>query len=169
MWSDTLLLAERQHLMRLALWGAMSVLTGTVLLALVAARRLDSPLLRHFAIQGGAWGAVELAVAVLGLRTLALRDWAGAMRLVHQLWLKTGLDVAIVAVGATLAIMGWSLAARRVTARDGTAGDPGSASPLGLDDIPPRRLGAVGAGVAVALHGAAMGVLDVYLLSQIVV
>jgi hypothetical protein len=44
MWADTLLVLERGHLLRLALWGGGSVLAGTLLLALLAIRRIDAPL-----------------------------------------------------------------------------------------------------------------------------
>lgn len=56
MFADTLLAAERGHLLRLALWGAMSVVAGSAILALLSARRVRSPLLQHFAIQTAAWG-----------------------------------------------------------------------------------------------------------------
>ena len=36
MWADTLLLAERAHLLRLFAWGGGSVVVGGVLLALLA-------------------------------------------------------------------------------------------------------------------------------------
>lgn len=136
MWSDTLLAIERAHLVRLAVWGAASALAGTALLALLALRRTrrgESALLRHFAIQTVAWGTIDLGLALLGVRSLAPRDLAGATRLDRFLWLNTGLDAGYAAVGLTLAITGWLLG---------------------------RRLGLVGAGIGVTIQGLALLVLD---------
>ena len=133
MWADTLLLAERSHLTRLVAWGAASVLLGSALAALLAVRRARSPLLTHFAIQTAAWGAIDLGLAALAWRGLAMRDADGATRLDRILWLNTGLDVGYVAVGLTLAITGWVLG---------------------------RRLGPVGAGLGIVVQGAALLVLD---------
>jgi hypothetical protein len=139
--ADTLLAAERGHLLRLALWGAMSVVTGSGLWAVLAARRERSPLLKHFAIQTGAWGAVDLAICAAAWRSLALRDLAGAISLDRFLWFNIGLDVGYVAVGATLALAGWRLS---------------------------RSLALVGAGIGVIVQGAALAVLDLVLASMIV-
>ena len=133
MWSDTLLLAERAHLLRLLAWGAASVLLGSALAALLAVRRADSPMLTHFAIQTAAWGAIDLALAGLAWRGLEMRDAAGATRLDRILWLNTGLDVGYIAVGLTLAITAWLLG---------------------------RRLGPIGAGLGIIVQGAALLVLD---------
>jgi hypothetical protein len=144
MWADTLLSAERAHLLRLLAWGASSVLAGTALLAWLRARGRPSAggLLQHFAIQTAAWGAVEIAFAAIGWRSLALRDLAAATRLDRLLWMNVGLDVGYILVGATLAIVGWRL---------------GEA----------RRLGVVGAGTGVVVQGAALLLLDLLLASQI--
>lgn len=142
MFADTLLAFERAHLVRLLAWGAGSVLAGTLLLALVAARRAagPAPLLWHFAVQTVAWGAIDLALALWAQRGLALRDNAGARALERLLWLNLGLDVGYVAVGVTLALTGW---------------------------IVGRRLGAVGAGLGVVVQGAALFLLDVLFVQQI--
>ena len=140
MWADTLLAAERAHLLRLALWGAASLLIGTALVAVLRLGRPRSPLLKHFGIQTGAWGAVELGVALLLLRWLALRDLSGATRLDRRVWMNIGLDLGYVLVGITLAVIGW----RAV-----------------------RRFGLVGAGMAIVLQGAALAVLDLLLAGQI--
>lgn len=140
MWADTLLLLERGHLLRLALWGAASMLSGTVVLALLTWRRAPAPLLRHFAIQMLAWGGVILAFCAWSQRGLALRNYAGAQALVNFLWLNTGLDAGYMMLGATLAI---------VCARVG-------ARPAG-----------VGAGVAIVLQGVALFLLDVRLITLI--
>src|SRR4249920_1531789 len=107
MWADTLLVAERAHLLRLALWGGANLLIGTVVVAMLRVRRVRSPLLDHFGIQTAAWGAVELSLALLGQRSLSLRDLAGATRLDRMLWLNIGLDVGYILVGLSLAIIGW--------------------------------------------------------------
>ena len=140
MWADTFLAIERAHLLRVGAWGIACVLVGTLLLAIHAARRLRSPLVRHFALQTAAWGAVDAALAVFGFRGLALRDFDGATRFDRLLWLNLGLDVGYVAVGATLAIAGWTLG---------------------------RRLGAIGAGIGVILQGAALAALDGLVLAQL--
>jgi hypothetical protein len=140
MWADTLLAAERAHLLRLIVWGGASVLLGITLLAFLKARRQPSALLASFAVQTAAWGAIDLALAGNGLRTLALRDLAGATRLDRFLWLNIGLEGGYVLVGLTLLIVGWRLG---------------------------RRPGLVGAGIGVMVQGAALAILDVGLASQI--
>ncbi|MDB4887771.1 MAG: putative rane protein [Gemmatimonadetes bacterium] len=136
MWADTLLATERAHVLRLVAWGAASVLVGTALLAWLLAGRRQSALLRHFAIQTAAWGAVDLALAAIAFGSLALRDLAGATRLDRIVWLNIGLDAGYVLVGLTLAITGWRLG---------------------------RRLGLVGAGIGVIVQGAALALLDLVL------
>jgi hypothetical protein len=138
MWSDTLLIAERAHLLRILAWGAASVVASSAIAALIAVRRVRSPLLTHFAIQTAAWGAIDLLLAGLAWRGLAMRDSAGAERLDRLLWLNTGLDVGYIAVGVTLAVAGWTLG---------------------------RRMGAVGAGIGVVLQGIALLALDAKFIS----
>ena len=142
MFADTLLALERAHLARLLAWALGSILSGTLLFALVALRRTAGPLpvLRHFAIQTAAWGAINLVIVLWAQRGLKLRDYAGARSLDRVLWLNLGLDVGYIAVGVTLALAGWLLG---------------------------RRLGAVGAGVGVVVQGAALFVLDLLLVRQI--
>lgn len=140
MWADTLLAAERTHLLRLGLWGGASLLVGTALMVMLAIGRPRSALLKHFGIQTGAWGAVELGVALLLLRSLSLRDLAGATQLDRMLWMNIGLDLGYALVGVTLAVVGW----RAV-----------------------RRLGMVGAGIAIVVQGGALVVMDLLLASQI--
>lgn len=129
MFADTLLRLETAHLLRLALWGAASVLSGSALCATLALGRARSPLLFHFAVQTAVWGAVEVVLAALAWHDVGLRDLAGATRLDRRLWLDMGLDVGMIAVAVTLALAGWSFG---------------------------RRLGAIGAGIAVVLQGAAL-------------
>lgn len=140
MWADTLLSLEQGHLLRLGVWAAISILGGTVILAVLAVRQISAPLLKHFAIQTAAWGAVNALIAVWAWRGLAMRDFAGTQRLLNILWLNTGLDLGYAAVGITLVIVGWRWE---------------------------RRLGAVGAGIGVLLQGLALALLDFRLIQLI--
>lgn len=140
MWADTLLTLERGHLQRLLLWAAASVVIGTSLLALLAARRSAAPLLRHFAIQCIAWGLVDAAIVAWAWRGLAYRDFAGVQQLLNVLWLNVGLDAGYAAVGATIALLGWRWGG---------------------------RLGAVGAGVGVVLQGLVLALLDLRLIALV--
>ena len=133
MWSDTLLLAERSALIRLALWGAASVVAGTGLFAVLAVRRQRSALLDGFALQSVVWGTVGLARVVDGMAALVPRDAAAAMRLERWVWVLTGLDVGLAGVGVTMAVTGWVLG---------------------------RRFGVVGAGIGIFVQGAALFALD---------
>jgi hypothetical protein len=139
MWADTLLVAERAHLIRLIFWGAASVLLGTALFAALRMRGQRAGLLSAFAFMTAAWGAVDLVLALLGLRTLALRDLASATRLDRFLWLNIGLDAGYVMVGLTLLIGGWR----------------------------GRRAGLLGAGIAIVVQGLALALLDLVLANQI--
>ena len=130
MWADSLFIAERNHLLRLAIWGAACVLAGTALLILVFFRRGGRwPLLSHFSIQTAAWGAAWMAMAAWGLRSLAYRDLDSYTRLDRALWMGVGLDVGLAAMGTTLALAGWWMG---------------------------RRMGAVGAGLAILIQGLAL-------------
>ena len=99
MWADQVLVFEQAHLARLLFWGGASVLTGVALWAFLRVKRLDLPLLRHFAIQTGAWGAIDALLALAARPGLALRDYDGVTSLDRFLWFNCGLDVAYVAVG----------------------------------------------------------------------
>lgn len=140
MWADTLLAAERAHVMRLLAWGGGSVLAGTALLAWLYAGRRRSALLEHFGIQTAAWGAAVLAFGGAARASLGLRDLTAATRLDRLLWLNIGLDGGYVLVGATLIVAGWLLG---------------------------RRVGMLGAGLGVVVQGAALALLDLVLASQI--
>lgn len=140
MWADTLLAAERAHLIRLGVWGGASLLVGSALLGLLRMRGHRSSLLDHFGIQTAAWGALILALALTGLQHLELRDLAGATRLDRFLWLNIGLDTGYVMVGVTLLVLGWRMK---------------------------QRLGLVGAGLAVMMQGSALALLDLVLASQV--
>lgn len=140
MWADTLLAAERAHLLRLLIWGAASVVVGTALLAWLRTGRRRSTLLEQFAIQTAAWGAAELALAAMGRASLGIRDLAGATRLDRLLWLSIGLDIGFLMLGLALAVCGWRLA---------------------------RHLGCVGAGIAITVQGGALALLDLLFAIQI--
>lgn len=136
MWADQVLAFERAHLARLLVWGVASMLTAFGCWAFWRVKRLDVPQLRHFAIQTGAWGAID-AILVLAARPgLALRDYDGVTSLDRFLWFNCGLDVGYVAVGVTLALCGWRLAKSR---------------------------GLLGAGLGVGVQGTALLLLDLRL------
>jgi hypothetical protein len=140
MWADTLLAAEQVHALRLLLWGGGSALVGTALLAWLRVGRRRSALLEQFGLQTAAWGAAVLVFGAAARASAAARDLAGATRLDRLLWLTLGLDVGYVLVGVTLLMTGWLLG---------------------------RRLGMVGAGLAVVVQGGALALLHLLLASQI--
>lgn len=140
MWADTLQALERAHLLRLGVWGALSVLVGTALFAWLRVGGRESALLRHFAIQVSAWGLVLVAIAAGFWARIGPRDLSSATRLDRFLWLNVGLDVGYVLVGITLLVCGWKLG---------------------------RRLGLVGAGIGILVQGSALVLLDLLLAAQI--
>ena len=119
------------------IWSAANVLAGTAVLIAALARRPRSPLLLHFGIQTLAWGGVELALIGMWWGTLHERDLHGAAQLLTLLWLGVGLGVGCIGGGMTLAIAGWRFG---------------------------RRLGAIGAGIAVTVQGVALLVLETRLI-----
>ncbi len=129
MFADTLLQLERGHLLRLLLWAAASVVAGTALITTLMVARTRSRLLSGFSATVGACGVAELAAGAWGWQGLGLLDLAGATRLDRLLWLAMGLDVGLVASGVVLAIAAWRFG---------------------------HRSGALGAGLAIAMHGAAL-------------
>lgn len=136
MWADQVLAFEKAHLARLLLWGAASLATGLGCWAFWRVKQVDSALLRHFAIQTGAWGAVDLVLALASRPTLSLRDYDGVTNLDRFLWFNCGLDVGYVAVGITLAWCGWKLT---------------------------RSKGLLGAGIGVVIQGTALLLFDLRL------
>ncbi len=136
MWADQVLAFERAHLARLLFWGATSLTTALGCWAFWRVKRLDVPLLRHFAIQTGAWGAIDCILALAARPSLSLRDYDGVTSLDRFLWFNCGLDLGYIAVGITLALCGWRLAKSR---------------------------GLVGAGLGVGIQGAALLLLDLRL------
>lgn len=89
MWSDTFLLLERAHLLRLVTWGAASVVLGTI--DLQDAAQLDRFL----------WLNVGLDAGYVGIgATLAIAAWVLGRR-----WGGVGAGVAIVIQGLALLVL----------------------------------------------------------------
>lgn len=132
-WADIILSAERQHLLRLLVWSGLSIILGTSVVVVVAARRVRSPLLAHFAMQTIAWGVLIALMSSVAWRGLHLRDVGGAARLERLLWMRIGLDIGCIGVGTTL-----GLTSRLTT----------------------RRMQLTGAGIGVIVQGVALLLLD---------
>ena len=114
MWADTLLALQRAHLLRLATWGVLSLIAAVALMATLRFRRdRASSLLASFAMQLGAWGAMEIAVASFQRLHPAEYDFAAATQLMNLLWLFCGLDMGAIATGFALAWAGWALERRQ--------------------------------------------------------
>ena len=128
MWADTLLRAEQLHLLRVLAWGALTVLVGTALTVAGSMPRGRGSILRPLGAPLAGLGVVEVVAAGAMYRAAALTDAAGAVRLQNLAWLQLGLFAGCAAAGVLLAVV--SRAARL-----------------------PR---ASGAGVALAVHGAAL-------------
>lgn len=133
MWSDQVLAFEKAHLARLLLWGIASLVTGLGCWAYARAQQQEQPFLRHFAIQTGAWGAVDAVLAIGARPGLALRDYDGLTNLDRFLWFNCGLDVGYIAVAITLAICGWKLTKSRALLGAGAAIGTQGAALLLLD------------------------------------
>lgn len=140
MWADTILNAERQYVARMLVWAALSIVAGTAIAALLAARRLKSPVLTQFAVQLAGWGLVLSAIGVLEWQGLQLRDLASATRLERVTWTRVGFDAGVVGMGAVLA---------------------GASRTLG------RSLSGMGAGAGLAVQGIALLILDLQLAAAI--
>ena len=133
MWADVLLSAERQHLLRLFVWAGLSIVAGTILITVLLAKRIRSPLLAHFAMQSAGWGLIVALIAFFAWRGLHLRDVSGAARLERLVWMNTGLDLGYVGIGITLMVVGRLLG---------------------------RRMSLVGAGVGIVIQGVGLFLLD---------
>lgn len=140
MWADILLRAEQQHAISLLLWGALTVLSATVIAVTLAVQNRASPLLAQFATQLAFWGLLAALVSGIEWHGLHVRDAAGAARVERLAWMRIGFDVGIVGMGITLA------------AAAGIIG---------------RKLGAIGAGIAIVLHGLALFAIDVQFASGV--
>jgi len=132
-WADIILSAERLYLLRVLAWSALSIILGTTVVVVLTARRIRSPLLSAFSLQTIAWGILIALIAGASWQGLHLRDVGGAARLERLLWMRIGLDIGCIAVGATLALAG------RATQ---------------------RRMYLIGAGIAVTVQGLALLLLD---------
>lgn len=109
--------AERDHLRRLGLWGASSVVGGAALYGLtvpgVASDGGGPDTVRGFALQSVGWGAINLAIVGIGTfapaapppttreAALAAEDDLGKI-----LWVNVGLDAGYMMAGGTLAAVG---------------------------------------------------------------
>ena len=140
MWADTLQSFERQHLLRLMVWGGASVLIGGLLLIGLSFRRSRTPLITSVATQCTIWGAAELIWGWFASRDVPLRDYEGAASLARLLWLAVGLEAGAILVGVTLAIGGWTYV---------------------------KRLGLVGSGIGIIVQASALLVLDLILVLAI--
>lgn len=148
MWSDVLARAEQLHALRLSFWGGTSAVIGTALLVLTIGRNRGSPLVRRFALTCAALGALELVVAGVVYRGIAPRDVSGAARLERVAWLQLGLFIGLAGAGAAIAIATYWV-------RDANV------------DPTERSLSATGVGLALAVHGIALAVLELLLLADI--
>lgn len=109
------------------------MVSATAIFTLLAVRRTESALLKHFAIQTIVWSAVIAAFAYAGWASLHLRDLSAATTLERRTWLNVGLDAGYIGVGTTLAACGQLLG---------------------------RRLAVIGAGTAILVQGLALFLLD---------
>ena len=107
MWSDTLLDAERSHLIRLAIWAVTSAVLGTGFVAVITFRRMAAPIVLWFAIQTLACGSLELIIAAARWSALTMRDVSAATRLDRLTWFEIGLDVGVIGVGFVATLMAW--------------------------------------------------------------
>jgi len=81
------------HLVRLAVWGMLSLAAGLVL-----RRRRADPFMAQASLHCLLWGGINAALAVAG--------WYGEPPSAAFLWVNVGLDVGYVGVGLTLLLMG---------------------------------------------------------------
>jgi hypothetical protein len=107
MWSDTLLAAERSHLIRIAIWALTSAALGTAFVTIIAVRRVSAPIVSWFAVQTLAWGSLELIVTAARWSALSMRDVSAATRLDRLTWFGIGIDVGIIGAGMTAALLAW--------------------------------------------------------------
>ena len=133
MWADTFLRAEQLHVLRLLVWGVLSIVGGTVAATTIAVRRTRSPLVAHFALQMAVWGIVIAVIAAAEWRGLHLPDLAAATRTDRVLWMNIGFDAGFVGMGAVLAAC-----ARLLT----------------------RNAAALGAGIGIVVQGLGLLVID---------
>jgi hypothetical protein len=139
-WSDSFLHAEQQHLLRLLLWAALSIVAATAIAVTITIRRAQSALLAHFALQMALWGLAVGSIAAIEWQGLHLRDVSGATRVDRLLWMNIGFEAGVVGIGCVLAFCG------RVLARNAPA---------------------VGAGTGILVQGLGLLLIDLQFASMI--
>ena len=127
-------------MLSLLLWAGLTVLTATVLAITLAAQHRVSPLLTRFATLLAVCGLVVAIVAGIEWHGVHLRDVASATRVERLMWLRIGFDLGIVGMGSILAVAGRAIA---------------------------RRPAAIGAGMAIVVHGLALFAIDVQFASRV--
>jgi hypothetical protein len=136
-WADSLLALERLFFLKLAVWGALSVIVGTGLLALARRDGQRSSLLSSLALTLITAGSIELIAALLCRHGARLRDLGAATSLDRALWMVAGIA------------LGWTSAAVLIGAR--------SRSRM------PAASAIMGMATAIAVHGAAIAILALQL------
>lgn len=140
MWADTFLGIEQQHAFSLLFWGASTVLCATIVAATLAAQNRESAFLAHFATQLAVWGILAIIAGAIEWHGIHLRTVDSATTVEHLMWLRTGLDIGVVGIGASLAAAGRILG---------------------------RHAGVSGAGIAMIVHGLALFAIDVQFVSGV--
>jgi len=140
MWADTLQSLEQQFFLKLLIWGAASVLLGTLILLIFRVARIKAPLATHFAAQCAIWGAAALLWAGYSYSRVPLRDYDAAASLARTLWVIMALEAGAVIVGLTFASFGWAYG---------------------------KRIGAIGTGVGIVVQAGALLFLDLGLVRAI--
>jgi hypothetical protein len=145
-WADALQRAEQLHFLRMCFWGGVSTVAGTALLVLILSHSRNTAIITRFAVVCVVIGVAEMLLGAAAYHAVPLRDLAAATRLDREAWLQLGLYIGLTAVGATLVTL---CVAERAT--------------LACD----RALPWIGAGMATLIHGVALTVLELLLISQI--
>jgi len=140
MWADTLQTLEQRHFLRLAIWGASSVLIGTLILIVFRLARIKAPLATRFATQCAIWGAAALVWCGYSYQRVPLRDYDAAASLSRTLWLVIALEAGAIILGLTFASFAWAFG---------------------------KRIGSVGTGVGVVVQAGALLFLDLLLVRAI--
>lgn len=140
-WGDVVLRAEQLHWLRTGAWGAMSVLAGTALVAAsFAPAARSAPLLRRLGIHLAWPGGAILLWAVASYALAVPRGVVETARIERLTWLELGLFLGATATGLVILRLGWRYA---------------------------RPAGLAGVGVAIAVHGAALTLLQLLLLPAV--
>ena len=102
MWSDTLLAAERSHLIRVVIWAVTSAVLGTTVVMIIAGRRMSAPIALWFAT----WFAASRKLIA---REREVREAIGRVAHAHARVLA-GSGVIV----AALVLVGWDRPSPRV-------------------------------------------------------